>query len=79
MRIRDKVYLQVILRLRMLGVWPSLSDDPIARQISPLLVFVTVVLALWLAILEVDLHRGELQSLGLIGGPFSVDPAFVSP
>jgi len=37
------------------------------------------VLAMLLAILEVDLHSTDLQSLGLMGDAFSIDPVFKSP
>ncbi|WP_249157942.1 hypothetical protein [Bradyrhizobium jicamae] len=55
------------------------SPDPAAGEASPLLIFTAVVLALLLAILEVDLHSADLQSLGLMGDAFSIAPAFKSP
>lgn len=57
----------------------SIAPDPAAREASPLLVLTVVVLMLLLAILEIDLHSADLQSLGLIGDAFSIDPVFKSP
>lgn len=48
-------------------------------EVSPLLILTVVVLALLLAILEVDMYSADLQSLGLMGDAFSIDPAFKSP
>jgi len=79
MQIRSKTYLQVVLRLRALRVLLSPGVDPATRQASPLFIYVAVMLALLLAMLEVDRHSIELQSLGLTGGPFPVDPLFKSP
>lgn len=54
---------------------PNLS----AGEASPLLILTVVVLALLLAILEMDMYSADLQSLGLMGDAFSIDPAFKSP
>ncbi|PIT06343.1 hypothetical protein TSA1_27695 [Bradyrhizobium nitroreducens] len=79
MQIRPRTYLQVLSRLRALRTSLSPDDAPTARETSPTLLLIAVVLALLLAMLEVDLHGAELQSLGLTGGPFPVDPIFKSP
>lgn len=79
MQIRSKTYLQVVSRLRVLRVLFSPGQDPAAREVSPLLTYIAVVLALLLAMLEVDSHSIELQSLGLTGGAFPADPLFKSP
>ena len=79
MQIRSKTYLQLISRLRALCLSLSPDGDPAAREASPMLLLIAIVLALLLAMLEVDLHSAELQSLGLTGGPFPVDPTFKSP
>jgi hypothetical protein len=79
MQIRSKTYLQVVSRLRALRVLLSRGEDPTAREASPLLTYIAVVLALLLAILEVDSHSIELQSLGLTGDSFPVGPVFKSP
>ncbi|WP_245452215.1 hypothetical protein [Bradyrhizobium forestalis] len=70
--------LRMIARLRLLRAIDGLQD-PAAREASPFLLLVAVVLALLLAILEVDLNSAELQSLGLMGNAFSADPVFKSP
>lgn len=59
---------------RVFMIAPNLS----AGEASPLLIFTVVVLALLLAILEVDMYSADLQSLGLMGDAFSIDPAFKS-
>ncbi|WP_448042622.1 hypothetical protein [Bradyrhizobium liaoningense] len=69
---------RMIARLRILGALDGLQD-PAAREASPFLFLVAVVLALLLAILEIDLNSGGLQSLGLMGNAFSADPVFKSP
>lgn len=53
--------------------------SPAAGETSPLLIATVLVLALLLAILEVDMHSADLQSLGLLGDAFSIDQAFTSP
>lgn len=70
--------LRMIARLRVLRAIDGLQD-PAAREASPFLLLVAVVLALLLAILEVDLNSAELQSLGLMGNAFSADPVFKGP
>lgn len=60
---------------RVSMIAPNLS----AGEASPLLILTVVVLALLLAILDVDMYSADLQSLGLMGDAFSIDPAFKSP
>jgi hypothetical protein len=79
MQIRSKTYLQVVSRLRTLRVLLSPGEDPAAGGVSPLLTYIAVVLAVLLAMLEVDSHSIELRSLGLTGAAFPVDPLFKSP
>jgi hypothetical protein len=63
-------------------LWRSLRDaisphhDDVPAEASPLLIFIAAVLALLLAILEVDAHRAELNSLGLSGADYPVQAAF---
>jgi hypothetical protein len=71
MYIRPKDYSQVLSRLRRLHIWLSLRPSLTNQDASPLLIFIAVVLALLLAILEVDQHGAALQSLGLLGDPTS--------
>jgi hypothetical protein len=48
-------------------------------EASSSLIYTAVVLAFLLAILEVDAHRGELESLGLSGSDYSIQAVFLSP
>lgn len=77
MQIRSRAYLQMISRLRTLRVWLSPSEDPTAREASPLLIYIVVVLVLLLAMLEIDLHKVELQAVGLTCVPNC--PDFIGP
>ena len=79
MQMRSKAYLQMISRLRALRVLRSPRGEPTPHQTSPALILIAVVLALLLAILVVDRHSAELQSLGLAGNPHPVAPIFMSP
>ena len=49
------------------------------RSASPLLVYVAAALFVILCILIVELHRDELQALGLVGGAQRIDSIFMSP
>lgn len=75
---RSRPLLQMISWLRAVRVSMSVANLA-AGEASPLLIVTVVVLALLLAILEVDMHSADLQSLGLLGDAFSIDPAFKSP
>jgi hypothetical protein len=75
---RSRPLLQMISWLRAVRV-SMLAPNPAAGETSPLLILTVVVLAMLLAILEVDLHSTDLQSLGLMGDAFSIDPVFKSP
>lgn len=75
---RSRPLLRVISWLRAVRVL-FIAPDPAVREASPLLILTVVVLALLLAILEVELHSADLQSLGLMGDAFSIDPVFKSP
>ena len=79
MQIRSKTYLQMISWLRALHDSLSPNKEPSSREVSPLLIFVAVVLAVLLAMLEIDLHTAELQSIGLTGDAFPTDPVFKGP
>jgi hypothetical protein len=79
MQMRPKTYLHFI------SLWRSLRDaipphhDNVPAEGPPSLIYTAVVLALLLAILEVDAHRGELESLGLVGSDYPIQAAFLSP
>jgi hypothetical protein len=53
--------------------------DAANSSASPLLIYVAAVLFVLLSILITDLHRDELQALGLVGGADRINPVFVSP
>lgn len=79
MQIRPKTYLHFI------WLWRSLRDvipphrDDVPAETSPSLIYTAVALMFLLAILEVDAHRGELESLGLVGHDYPIPPAFLGP
>jgi len=79
MQIRPKAY------LHFNSLWRSVRDaipphrDDVPAEASPFLIYIAVVLVFILAILEVDAHRGELESLGLLGGDYSIPAVFLSP
>jgi len=75
---RSGPFLRMMAWLRILRTLDG-PQDPTAREASPFLILVAIVLALLLAMLEVDLNSAEFQSLGSMGNSFSVDPIFKSP
>ena len=79
MQIHPKAYLQLIARLRHFRALPPRRRDPATQAASPLLIFIVAVLALLLAVLEVDLHHAPLQPFGLPGDPVGISPIFMSP
>ena len=79
MQIRSKAYLQFILLWRSLHNLIPPRDDDAPSEASPSLIYTAFVLAFLLAILEVDLHQGELQSVGLVKSTYPIEPFFVSP
>jgi hypothetical protein len=79
MQIHPKAYLQLISRLRHFRALLPRNRDAADQDASPVLIYTVAVLALLLAVLEVDLHRALLQSFGLLGDPFGISPVFMSP
>jgi hypothetical protein len=79
MQIRPKAYLHFI------SLWRSFRDSipphqgDVPAEASPSLVYAVVVLASLLAVLEIDAHRGELESLGLLGHDYPIPAAFLGP
>jgi hypothetical protein len=69
----------------MAPLWSHSRDRTAAEReaadtsASRLLVFVAAALFVILSILIVDLHRDELQALGLVGGAQPIDAIFMSP
>jgi hypothetical protein len=79
MQIRPKAYLHFIWLWRLLrdAIPPPRGDVP--AETSPFLIYIAVVLAFLLAILEVDAYRAELESLGLLAHDYPIPAAFFSP
>jgi hypothetical protein len=69
----------------MAPLWSHSRDRTAAEReatdtsASRLLVFAAAALFVILCILIVDLHRDELQALGLVGGAERIDAIFMSP
>lgn len=79
MHIRSKAYGHFLSVCRSLRDLMSPHDQSVPTETSPLLVFTTVVLALLLTMLEIDLHQAELHMLGLVTDRDTIDPLFMSP
>ena len=80
---RTKAYLHLI------SLWRSFRDAILRRhnsrrhndasaEASPFLIYAAVVLAVLLAILQIETYRSELESLGFLGH-FSIEAHFLSP
>jgi len=48
-------------------------------ETSASLIYIAVVLAFLLAVLEIDAHRGKLESLGLLGGNYPIQAPLLGP
>ena len=79
MQMRSRTYLQFISLWRAFRHWILPQHVHAPAETSPFLIYVAVVLALLLAILEIDVHRGELASLGLLTTYVPIDAAFLGP
>ncbi|OPY98240.1 hypothetical protein A5906_35105 [Bradyrhizobium sacchari] len=79
MQLHPKAYRQLIARLWHFRALLPRNRAPTSQDASPLLIYIVAVLVLLLAVLEIDLHRAELQSLGLSGNPVGINPIFMSP
>ena len=79
MQIRSRAYQQFISfrRLRRGLIPPHGHGAPAPSSRS--LLYMAVVLALMLAILEIDLHRDKLDSLGLGENAYPVQSALMGP
>jgi hypothetical protein len=51
----------------------------VSTEASPILVYTAVVLAFLLAVLEVDAHQGDLESLGLLRNDYNIQTVFLGP
>ena len=69
----------------MAPLWSRSPEQTAAQReaadssVSRLLLFAAAALFVILCILIVDLHRDELQALGLVGGAERIDAIFMSP
>ena len=79
MQIRSKAYEHFILICRSVRDLVVPDDQRTPTPTSPGLAYVAAVLALLLAILEVDIHQAELHLQGLMSERDLVDPNFFSP
>ncbi|OKO84345.1 hypothetical protein AC630_09145 [Bradyrhizobium sp. AS23.2] len=79
MQIRPKTYLHFISMWRSLRDAIPPHDEAAPAKASRSLIYTSVVLALLLTILEIDAHRSELQSLGLMGSGYPIQAVFLSP
>ena len=79
MQIRSKAYLQFISVWRSLRdlIPPNDGDSPAGT--SPSLLYAAVVLTLFLTMLEIDLHRAQLEPTGLARNTFAVESILMSP
>jgi hypothetical protein len=77
MQIRSNAYKHFVSICRSLRELTSPSDAP--TPTSPSLVYTAAVLTLLFMILEVDLHRAALQSMGLISNGDRIDPILLGP
>jgi hypothetical protein len=79
MQIRSRAYQHFILICRSVRDLVSPDDESIPALTSPWLAYAAAVLALLLAILEVDIHQADLHLLGLMSERDLVGPNFLSP
>ena len=79
MHIRSKAYGHFLSICRSLRDLMSPHDQSVPAQTSSSLVFTTVVLALLLTILEIDLHRTELHLVGLMNETDAINFNFMGP
>ncbi len=79
MQMRSKTYLHLMSLWRVLRRPASPHAHSASARISPLLLYTAVMLALLFAILEIDQHRAALESIGVVGNHFFVEPVFMGP
>jgi hypothetical protein len=78
MQIRSKAYRHFISICRSLRDLVSPHDQNVPTPTSPLLAYAAAMLALLLAILEVDLHLADLQLIGIMSEGDQDDPIFLA-
>jgi hypothetical protein len=69
----------VPLMARLFASLPPLVNTISSADTSPLLTYIAIVLALLLALLEIDAHRVELESLGLLPNNYPVPAILLGP
>jgi hypothetical protein len=80
MQMRPKAFSQ-----HLISLWRSSRESGSPRhggllaEASPSLIFVAVVLAFLLIVLEVDHHQQELELLGFLSNDSAAPAAFLSP
>ena len=79
MQIRSKAYLHLISLWRLLRNATSPHREDMRAKASPSLIYTAIVLALLLAIVEMDAHRDQLQSLGLLASDQFSPAALLGP
>lgn len=79
MQMRPKTYLHFMSLWRSLRDAMPPHDDDVPREASPVLIYAAVVLAFLLAILVVDIHRGELERLGLLPRDYPIQDVALGP
>ena len=79
MQIRPKTYLHFISLWRLFHKPISPHQGDVRAEASTFLIYSVIVLVLLLAILEIDAHRSELESLGLLGRDYPIQAAFFGP
>ena len=79
MQIPSKAYKHFISICRSLHYLLSPDDRSIPKPISRWLAYTALSLAMLLAILEIDLHRAELQLMWLISDRDQTNPILFGP
>jgi hypothetical protein len=79
MQIPSKAYKQFISICRSLHYLVSSHDQSDPKPISPWLAYTALSLAMLLTILEIDLHRAELNLLWLISDRDPTDSLVLGP
>ena len=77
-RKKVSVFYALFARFRDPRAWRA-AQGGADSSASPLLIFIATVLFLILSIIEIDLHRDELRTFGLIRGEEPADTALMGP
>ena len=69
---------------RRFSLWHELQGLAAPGDRQPLishslLIYASVVLVLFLALVEIDFHGAQIQALGLLGHTAGIDPMFMGP